>query len=125
MSLISAVKSDNFKEVRKLIKKGVNVNLQDCYKNTALHIAISSSYMNITNPKIFTYLSKKCLLNIQDNHGNLSLWLIHNSKKRILLCKLGCKLFIQNRSSNSEITFYMKYNYANNCAIDLYIQILI
>ncbi len=122
MSLITAaIRNNNFKEVRKLIKKGINVNIRDGSNYTVLHILLNV-WNNKYNSKIFKYLSKKCLLNIQHN-GITPLWIIRNDKQRVIICKYGCKLFIKSVNSYTEIIHYMKYDY--NRTIDYYLQILI
>ncbi len=117
MSLIDAVINNNFKEVRKLIKKGVNVNLQED-KYTALYYAI----FNYDECKIFKYLSKKAYLNIKNNYGSTVLC-FGNITEKTFLCKFGCHLFIKNIHSYTVIINYTKFNFYRT--IDLFLQILI
>ncbi len=122
MLLNIAIKNNNFKKVRKLIKTGVNLNLQYGFKATALQLVIY--YLHKVN-KMFTYLAKKALLNIQ-NTGDCTALTIMNGYNigMKMLCKLGCHLFLQRHNNETEILSYMRGNY-DKCAIVYIMQVLI
>lgn len=75
MSIHNAIKNNDFDTLKKLVEKGIDVNLQDTNKYTPLHTAFS---MKILDENIIYYLLNNNNINlcIVDNYGDTILHIL-------------------------------------------------
>ena len=95
VALIEAIKHNDFNEVRYLIAKGVNINVQDQYGTTALMRAVEQRHLTL----IQYLVQYRVNINTQDVDGNTALmWAVcHRDIGAVeYLMEHGADIHIQN-----------------------------
>lgn len=100
--LHSAVKQENVDRIKKLIKKGTQIDVTNQQGETALHHAISMNLIDIARQLIV--LGANC--NVQDNNGNTPLYIAIKEKYEPLVSLLlyhGANTTIKNKSGKTAL----------------------
>jgi len=101
-SLIDLVKNNDIEGVKKYIKSGKDLNIQNEYGNTGLIFACYYGYKKIVK----LLISSGCDLNIQNNSGSTGLiWGCYNGYEKIVsqLISSGCDLNIQDKEGDTGL----------------------
>jgi uncharacterized protein len=117
---LEAAKAGNVYIVRDLIARGVNVNIQNGKKDTALILAASNGYTEIVD----LILKANADVNIQNNNGDTALTLAayYGHKKAVeLLLKADANVYIQTNKENTALTLAASEGYTE--IADLLLQV--
>jgi len=105
--LISAAVCNDLQEVKKLIRSGTNLDLQDNYGSTALILASYNNYIEIVKELIKAGAN----VDLQDVEGNTALiWTSYNNYIEIVkeLIKAGADWNIKDNDNNNDFLDYLE-----------------
>lgn len=103
--LLSAACRDNVEELRSILADGVNVNIQDCNGNTALHIAAGTGHIEAVKVLLVDYEANVVL---QNSKGRDALsFALGNERNKVgivnLLLKKGAKFKDEGKNALSNL----------------------
>ena len=110
--LIEAVRNNDIEQAKDLIKAGADLNIQDGYGRTALHIAAATN-----EETLHELISAGADLNIQDDNGCTALHMASWWNKMEVvkaLIKAGADSNIQNNNKETALHVTVKYNKKQN-----------